>query len=97
MTGRHKAGIYIVDADDGDEVARLTRYVLIADSAEDAALLAGRMTWPSATTPELNEKVRGQGQETVVVVGRIGTYDPGTVGAYLSKGAAIAIQRIGQR
>lgn len=73
--------IYTVHVTEDHE--RRTIVVLVADSASEAAEKAiGHV--PGATLDDAD-------------AGRLGDYAPGISGAALSRGAVIAIQRVGQR
>lgn len=88
-------GIYVVEVDDGGETQRLTRYVLIADNAESATLKAAALAWPG--TDPITRRAMADEQSGRVRVGRLGDYLPGIEGGRMSRGDAVAIQRIGQR
>jgi hypothetical protein len=88
-----KHGIFVVEVDDGNHVTIIDRYVLVAETAAEAAWKAGRAQWPTASEPQLESMLA----DDRVTVGRLGDYDPGITGARMSRGAVIAIQRIGAR
>jgi hypothetical protein len=85
--------IYVVEAHDGNNVDQITRAVIIAVNAAEAEVKAAAIIWPGADMTKRAELIE-QGR---VTAGRLGTYEPGITGANMSRGACIAVQRIGQR
>lgn len=76
--------IYIVDIDDGNRVSRVTRRILLAESAEEAAEIAARAQWP-ALAPAYTRPIGGPAPDDRIRVGRIGEYEPGIEGAALAR------------
>lgn len=86
------SSIYVVDVHDGNNVDQVSRYVLIAESAADAEIQASHRQWPAATPEQRHDLIKDR-----VTTGRIGEYEPGITGESMSRGAFIAVQRMGQR
>jgi len=85
-------GIYIVDVHDGNHVDQISRYVVLAESTEDAERYVAAKQWPAATPEARRELILDR-----CTAGRLGTYDPGITGASLARTDFIAVQRMGQR
>ena len=85
-----KAGIFVVEVDDGNRVSIIDRYIVIAETAAEAAWTAGKAQWPTASQPQLESML----DDERVKVGRLGDYDPGITGARLSQAAILAVQRV---
>jgi hypothetical protein len=60
---------------------RMSRFVVVANGADDARAFVAMI-----------ERINADDLE----VGRLGPYEPGTVGASMSRGTYIAVQRSGQ-
>lgn len=86
---QYKQGIFVAEVRDGRVI---DRYVVVADSAERAVLKVAAFQWPQADMNQRAEMV----EEGRIELGRLGDYDPGITGASMSRGAVIAVQRIGR-
>lgn len=74
-------GLYVVETDDGNGYTMVRRFVIVAPSAEEAASIAARHTWPAATDEQRAS------MDDRVTVGRIGDYDPGSMGGRIMAAA----------
>lgn len=85
----YKLGIYVADAADTVAGVPVTRRVIIATDAQNAAVIAAKDQWQGFDS--YPESMRGE-MVASVKVGRIGDYEPGQIGALLTVADAITCQ-----
>jgi len=79
-------GIYVVDVAPLDGRGVAARYVIVAESAWSASLEAIERRYPSPTRPEA---VTREIASRLTLAGRVGTFDPGLMGARLTAGSPV--------